>query len=114
MRDPVDVLRGGASTKIGRGREVHAWQTLSGAVAELPFVNGGRPVETPAVFFSAFRLRHSKFHARPANSRVSVCTLTFSPSLMKSGTRISRPVLVFATLVTLPLVVSPRTPGSVD
>src|SRR5205085_12355632 len=52
-------------------------------------------------------------HARPANSRVSVCTLTFSPSLMKSGTRIDRPVSSVASLVTPPLAVSPRTPGSV-
>ena len=51
--------------------------------------------------------------ARPANSRVSVWTFTFSPSLMKSGTRISRPVSSVAGLVTLPLAVSPRTPGSV-
>ena len=34
----------------------------------------------------------SRAHARPANSRVSVWTFTFSPSLMKSGTRIARPV----------------------
>lgn len=51
--------------------------------------------------------------ARPANSRVSVDTLIVSPSLMKSGTRISMPVSSFAGLVTLPLEVSPRTPGSV-
>src|SRR5208283_2076996 len=41
--------------------------------------------------------------ARPANSRLSVETLTFSPSLMKRGTRISRPVWRRADLVTLPL-----------
>ncbi len=52
-------------------------------------------------------------YARPANSRVSVWTLTFSPSLMKSGTRISRPVSSRASFVTPPLAVSPRTPGSV-
>src|SRR5208283_608331 len=51
--------------------------------------------------------------ARPANSRLSVETLTFSPSLMKRGTRISRPVWRRADLVTLPLDVSPRTAGSV-
>ena len=51
--------------------------------------------------------------ARPANSRVSVWTLTFSPSLMKSGTRISMPVSSVAAFVTLPLAVSPRMPGSV-
>ena len=51
--------------------------------------------------------------ARPANSRFSVDTFTFSPSLMKSGTRISRPVSSLADLVTLPLDESPRTPGSV-
>ena len=51
--------------------------------------------------------------ARPANSRVSVDTLTVSPSLIKRGTRISMPVSSFASLVTLPLEVSPRTPGSV-
>jgi PAS domain S-box-containing protein len=51
--------------------------------------------------------------ARPANSRVSVCTFTFSPSLMKSGTRISSPVSSVAAFVTPPLAVSPRTPGSV-
>ena len=32
-------------------------------------------------------------YARPANSRVSVCTFTLSPSLMKSGTWISQPGL---------------------
>ena len=47
------------------------------------------------------------------NSRVSVLTLTFSPSLMNSGTRISMPVSSVAGLVTLPLAVSPRIPGSV-
>ena len=51
--------------------------------------------------------------ARPANSRVSVDTLIFSPCLMKRGTRISMPVSSFAGLVTLPLAVSPRAPGSV-
>ena len=51
--------------------------------------------------------------ARPANSRVSVDTFTFSPSLMKRGTRISIPVSSLAGLVTLPLAVSPRAPGSV-
>lgn len=49
----------------------------------------------------------------PANSLVSVDTLIFSPSLMKKGTRISTPVSNLAGLVTLPLAVSPRTPGSV-
>jgi hypothetical protein len=52
-------------------------------------------------------------HARPANSRFSVDTFTLSPSLMKSGTRISRPVSSLADLVPLPLEESPRTPGSV-
>jgi hypothetical protein len=52
-------------------------------------------------------------HARPANSRFSVDTFTFSPSLMKSGTRISRPVSSLADLVTPPLDESPRTPGYV-
>ena len=52
-------------------------------------------------------------YARPANSRVSVCTFTLSPSLMNSGTRISSPVSSVASLVTPPLAVSPRTPGSV-
>ncbi len=51
--------------------------------------------------------------ARPANSRVSVDTLTVSPFLMKRGTRISMPVSSLAGLVTLPLAVSPRAPGSV-
>src|SRR5512140_1531504 len=51
--------------------------------------------------------------ARPANSRVSVETLMRSPSLIKRGTRISRPVSSFADFVTLPLAVSPREPGSV-
>jgi hypothetical protein len=51
--------------------------------------------------------------ARPANCRVSVSTLIFSPSLMNTGTRISMPVSSLAGLVTLPLAVSPRTPGSV-
>jgi len=55
----------------------------------------------------------ARHQARPANSRVSVDTLTVSPSLMKRGTRISMPVSSFASLVTLPLEVSPRTPGSV-
>ena len=41
-------------------------------------------------------------HARPANSRVSVDTLIFSPSLMNSGTRISMPVSSLASLVTFP------------
>src|ERR1017187_2820866 len=53
-------------------------------------------------------------HARPANPRLSVDTFTFSPSLMKRGTRISRPVSSLAGLVTLPLDESPRTPGSVE
>src|SRR6185436_20021534 len=53
-------------------------------------------------------------HARPENSRVSVWTRTLSPSLMKSGTRISSPVDSVAALVAAPLAVSPRTPGSVD
>ena len=53
-------------------------------------------------------------YARPANSRVSVCTFTFSPSLMNRGTRTSRPVSSVAALVTPPLAVSPLTPGSVD
>ena len=48
-----------------------------------------------------------------ANSRFSVLTLIFSPSLMKVGTRISRPVSRRASLVTLPAAVSPRTEGSV-
>src|ERR1700680_3280832 len=52
-------------------------------------------------------------YALPANSRVSVWTLTFSPSLMNRGTRISSPVSSVASLVTLPLAVSPRVPGSV-
>ena len=52
-------------------------------------------------------------HALPANSLVSVWTLTRSPSLMKSGTRISRPVSSVAGLVAPPLEVSPRKPGSV-
>src|ERR1035441_2075835 len=51
--------------------------------------------------------------ARPANSRVSVLTLTFSPSLMKVGTRSSRTVSRRASLVTAPAAVSPRTEGSV-
>ena len=37
-------------------------------------------------------------HALPANSRVSVWTFTFSPSLMNSGTRISSPVSSVADL----------------
>jgi hypothetical protein len=53
-------------------------------------------------------------YARPANSRLSVDTLTFSPSLIKRGTRISRPVSSVAGLVTLPLDESPRTTGSVE
>lgn len=55
----------------------------------------------------------SLHQARPANSRVSVLTFTFSPSLMKRGTLISMPVSRVAGLVTLPLAVSPRLPGSV-
>src|SRR5471032_1917535 len=61
------------------------------------------------------RLKGSRsVYARPENSRDSVCTLIFSPSLMKSGTRISMPVSSVATFVTLPLAVSPRAPASVD
>src|SRR5262245_7496661 len=57
-------------------------------------------------------LRHRPpVYARPANSRVSVWTLTFSPSLMKRGTRISNPVSSVAAFVTVPLAVSPRTAG---
>src|SRR5581483_6192381 len=52
-------------------------------------------------------------YARPANSRVSVWTRTFSPSLMNRGTRISSPVSSLATFVAAPAV-SPRAPGSVD
>ena len=51
-------------------------------------------------------------HALPANSRFSVDTFTFSPSLMKRGTRISRPVSSRAVLVPPPDD-SPRTAGSV-
>ena len=51
-------------------------------------------------------------HALPENSRFSVETFTFSPSLMKRGTRISRPVSRRAGLV-LPPDESPRTAGSV-
>src|ERR1700742_3321596 len=52
-------------------------------------------------------------YARPANSRVSVLTFMDSPSLTKNGTWISIPVSNFAGLVTAPLAVLPRTPGSV-
>ena len=52
--------------------------------------------------------------ARPANSRVSVWTRTFSPSFTNSGTRTSRPVSSLAAFVTLPLAVSPRLPISVS
>jgi len=58
--------------------------------------------------------RSCRSQARPANSFVSVWTLTISPSLMNRGTRISSPVSSRATLVTLPLAVSPREPGSVS
>jgi hypothetical protein len=51
-------------------------------------------------------------HALPAKSRFSVETFTFSPSLMKRGTRISRPVSSRAVLVPPPDE-SPRTAGSV-
>src|SRR5271156_346205 len=51
-------------------------------------------------------------HALPANSRFSVDTFTFSPSLMKRGTRISRPVSNLAVLVPPPEE-SPRIAGSV-
>jgi hypothetical protein len=57
-------------------------------------------------------VRHDVY-ARPTNSRVSVCTFTRSPSLTNSGTRTSRPVSSVAAFVTLPLLVSPRTAGSV-
>jgi len=50
-----------------------AWQeTLAGA-----------GLKTIGVLCGGFR---GVFHARPANSLVSVCTFTFSPSLIKSGT----------------------------
>ena len=55
------------------------------------------------------RLPKTSAQARPANCRVSVSTLIFSPSLIKTGTRISMPVSNLAGLVTLPLAVSPRT-----
>ena len=63
--------------------------------------HGGRDddeksLRAPRALRSTSCLRH---HARPANSRVSVWTFTFSPSLMKSGTRISRPVSSVAGLV---------------
>jgi len=51
-------------------------------------------------------------HALPANSLFSVDTFTFSPSLMKRGTRISRPVSSLAVLVPPPEE-SPRIAGSV-
>src|SRR5438876_10168469 len=54
----------------------------------------------------------NRTHALPANSRLSVDTFTFSPSLMKRGTRISRPVSSRAVLVP-PSDESPRTVGSV-
>ena len=59
------------------------------------------------------RQASSTGQARPANSRVSVCTFTRSPSFTNSGTRTSMPVSSVAALVTLPLLVSPRTAGSV-
>ena len=67
----------------------------------------------PGRFRFPAQVRLTGDQARPANSRVSVDTLTFSPSLMKGGTRISMPVSSLAGLVTLPLAVSPRAPGSV-
>src|SRR5258708_12347100 len=50
-------------------------------------------------------------HARPANSRFSVNTFTFSPSLMKRGTRISSPASRLPLLVP-PLHPPPPPPGS--
>ena len=50
--------------------------------------------------------------ARPANSRFSVETFTFSPSLINNGTFSSSPVSSRHTLFPLPLDVSPLTPGS--
>ncbi len=51
-------------------------------------------------------------HTRPENCPSSVVTFTFSPSLMKGGTRISKPVSSRASLVPPPLDESPRAPGS--
>ena len=54
--------------------------TLAGATSEM-----GMFRQRPAIDLV-------RTHALPANSRFSVDTFTFSPSLMKRGTRISRPV----------------------
>ena len=79
------------------------------------------PDHPPRLPQVAHHIRHSPLDLpdfarmpRPENSRDSLCTLIFSPSLMNSGTRISMPVSSVATLVTLPLAVSPRAPASVD
>src|SRR5439155_10748837 len=72
----------------------------------------GHSPDHPPRVMNIVDARH--FSARPANSRVSVCTLIFSPSLMNSGTRISMPVSSVATLVTLPVAVSPRAPASAE
>ena len=66
-----------------------------------------------AIFLISVSLMYGNAQARPANSPVSVATFTFSPCLINSGTLISSPVSSFAGFVTLPLDVSPFTPGSV-
>jgi len=65
-----------------------------------------------AIFRQPSRIDLELIHALPANSLFSVDTFTFSPSLMKRGTRISRPVSSRAVLVPPPDE-SPRTAGSV-
>ena len=53
-------------------------------------------------------------YARPATSPVCVLTRTISPSLMKSGTRTTKPVSTVACLLAPPAAVSPRAPISVE
>ena len=74
--------------------------------------NAGIVIVRDAMFRQRSAIDLVRTYALPANSRFSVDTFTFSPSLMKRGTRISRPVSSRAALVPPPDE-SPRTAGSV-
>src|ERR1700722_15878574 len=75
--------------------------------------NAGIVIVRDAMFRQRSAIDLVRTYALPANSRFSVDTFTFSPSLIKRGTRISRPVSSRAVLVPPPDD-SPRTAGSVS
>jgi hypothetical protein len=113
LDSPLKMKPWGTSTSEMFGAGTTSWATFSRPngtqVGEgSPHANTKAPIlRTPDA-----RSNQSP-HARPANSRFSVDTFTFSPSLIKRGTRISSPVSSLASLVTLPAEESPFTAGSV-